>query len=118
LTPANPRTGFQLSKSTVPAVYQSRSLENNENGLQMVPSQALMFVVLAVGLSAPLKRACRQKRRSGVRKGVRSGVFNLCVSRPIGQMPFLFPFPGVLRLGNFRRLPARSLGFLATCGGF
>jgi hypothetical protein len=72
LTPANPRTDFPLSKFTVPAVYQSRSLENNENGLQMVPSQALMFVVLAVGLSAPLKRACRQKRSSGVRKGVRS----------------------------------------------
>jgi hypothetical protein len=33
-------------------------------GLHVVPSQALMIVVLAVGLSAPLERACRQNRLS------------------------------------------------------
>jgi hypothetical protein len=32
----------------------------------------------------------------------------------MGLIPLLFPFPGVLRLRNPRRLPARSLGLLAT----
>jgi hypothetical protein len=48
-------------------------------------------------------------------RGSSSGICGCCrVSRPIGLLPFLFPFPVALRLRNPRRLPARSLSLLAT----
>ncbi len=46
-----------------------RTMSLRNGRLHFVPSHAIMMVMPAVGLSAPVTRACRQKRTNGTRHG-------------------------------------------------